>query len=117
MSTREFFRGNIACSRSQFPIALAYAITVHKAQGITVPRAVFNIVQRDFSPGLTYVAVSRVKTLDGVLFEESFNFDRFQQRDSETARMRWADVERRRPQHVFTPFPQYLYIYAYTVSV
>jgi ATP-dependent DNA helicase PIF1 len=100
MSTREFRLGNVSCTRTQFPVALGYAITVHKSQGLTVPMAVFNITARDFTPGLTYVAISRVKTLDGVLFEESFDLDRFRRRPSDFVRMRLADVERRRSQHV-----------------
>jgi ATP-dependent DNA helicase PIF1 len=98
-STREFFRDRVSCTRTQFPVALAYTITVHKAQGITVP-PVLNITARDFAPGLTYVAVSRVKTLDGVLFEESFDFDRFRRRPSGLATMRQVDLDRRRQQHV-----------------
>jgi ATP-dependent DNA helicase PIF1 len=48
-STREFFRDRIPCTRTQFPITLAYAITIHKAQGMTVPRAVLNITARGFA--------------------------------------------------------------------
>jgi ATP-dependent DNA helicase PIF1 len=99
-SKREFFRANIACSRTQFPITIGYAITVHKSQGITVPCALLNISDRDFAPGLTYVAISRLKSLDGILFEEAFDFERFQARQRETMRMRQADVERRIPEHV-----------------
>jgi ATP-dependent DNA helicase PIF1 len=99
-STREFFRDRISCTRTQFPVTLAYAIIVHKAQGITVPRAVLNITARDFALGLTYVTVARVKTLDGVLFEESFDFDRFRRRPSGLATMRPADLDHRRQQHV-----------------
>jgi ATP-dependent DNA helicase PIF1 len=99
-SAREFFRNRISCARTQFPVTLAYAITVHKVQGITVPRAVLNITARDFAPGLTYVTVPRVKTLDGVLFEESFDFDHFRRRPSGLATMRQADLDRRRQQHV-----------------
>jgi hypothetical protein len=33
-------------------------MTVHKPQGITVSQAILNISSRDFSPGITYVAVS-----------------------------------------------------------
>jgi ATP-dependent DNA helicase PIF1 len=101
MSTREFRLGNFSCTRTEFPIALGYAITANKSQGLTVLiMAVFNITARDFTPGLTYVAISRVKTLDGVLFEESFGLDRFHRRPSDFVRMRLADVERRRSQHV-----------------
>ncbi|KAN0079069.1 hypothetical protein V8E54_005582 [Elaphomyces granulatus] len=71
-----------------------------KAQGITVSRAVLNISSRDFTPGLTYVAVSRVKSLGGLLFEEAFDFERFRSRESDTMRMRREDTERRAEQHV-----------------
>jgi ATP-dependent exoDNAse (exonuclease V) alpha subunit len=77
-------------------------MTVHKAQGITVPRAVPNISSRDFASGLTYVAVSRVKTLDGLLFEEPFDFERFRRTQTSLAmRMRKHDAERRAEEHVF----------------
>ena len=49
----------------QFPIKLAWAITVHKSQGQTYDRV--NIYpERFFSPGQMYVALSRCKTLDGM---------------------------------------------------
>ena len=100
-SKREFVRGNTPCTRIQFPITLAYAITVHKAQGISVKRAVLNIANRDFTPGLTYVAVSRVETLGGVLFEEPFDyFERFKPRVSKTTEWREQDASRRRKEHV-----------------
>ena len=62
-STREFVKGRSVCTRKQFPLTIAYAITVHKSQGMTVDRAVLDVSARDFQPGLSYVNVSRVKTL------------------------------------------------------
>jgi hypothetical protein len=98
-SRRDFFRGTEACSRTQFALTTAFAITVHKSQGLTVDRAVLNLTDRDFVVGLSYVAVSRVKTLAGVLFEEPFDFERFHPTPSENARMRNADRIRRARQH------------------
>jgi ATP-dependent DNA helicase PIF1 len=99
-STRQFTMGTRDCYRSQFPLTVAYAITVHKSQGITVARATLNIREKDFAPGLSYVAVSRVKTLDGLMFEESFDLARFQGKPSKTVEWRLRDIERRRGQHL-----------------
>jgi ATP-dependent DNA helicase PIF1 len=99
-SRREFYRDTINYSRTQFPITIVYAITVYKAQGMTVQRAVLNVTDRDFAPGFSYVAVSRVKTLNGILFEETFDYERFHSRISDTMKMRIADVKRRSEQHV-----------------
>lgn len=70
-------KGN-SCSRTMFPLVLAYAITVHKAQGMTLYRVVLNIEEKDFAYALTYVAVSRVKTLKGLMFDTDFTLKRFE---------------------------------------
>ena len=51
---------------SQFPLKTAWAITVHKSQGLTFERAIID-VQHSFAHGQTYVALSRCKTLDGMV--------------------------------------------------
>jgi ATP-dependent DNA helicase PIF1 len=66
-----------SCSRTMFPLVLAYAVTVHKAQGMTLDRVVLNIEEKDFAFALTYVAVSRVKSLTGLMFETDFTRERF----------------------------------------
>ena len=39
---REFMKGTIPCTRRQFPLAIAFAITVYRAQGITAEKAVLD---------------------------------------------------------------------------
>ena len=99
-STREFIRNSKPHRRTQFPLTVAYAITIHKSQGLTVEKAVLNLVEEDFAPGLAYVGVSRVKSLDGLMFEESFDLSRFRSKEGHTERMRFADAECRQPQHL-----------------
>ena len=98
--TREFVHEGRTYSREQFPLIVAYAITIHKSQGITLDKAVLNISKRDFAPGLAYVGVSRVKTLGGLMFEEPFDLERFAPRPGKTSKMREEDYVRRSRQHV-----------------
>ncbi|EAQ91836.1 hypothetical protein CHGG_00071 [Chaetomium globosum CBS 148.51] len=63
--TDDFMVGADSCSREQFPLLVSYAITVHKSQGITLDKVVCDISAPEFASGLSYVAVSRVKTLGG----------------------------------------------------
>jgi ATP-dependent DNA helicase PIF1 len=56
----------------QIPLILAWAVTIHKSQGSTLEIAEIDIGHNIFACGQTYVALSRVKNLDG-LFLKSFN--------------------------------------------
>jgi len=50
----------------QYPLKLAWAITIHKSQGLTFERAIID-AQAAFAHGQVYVALSRCKTLDGMV--------------------------------------------------
>ncbi|XP_044005441.1 uncharacterized protein LOC122850347 [Aphidius gifuensis] len=68
--------------RSQFPICLSYAMTIHKSQGVSLECAIIDVGERCFAKGMTYVALSRVTTLSGL---HLINFDPSKAIASQTA--------------------------------
>ena len=68
---REAFVQGRNAYRQQFPLTVSYALSVHKAQGITLYRVVLNLNHnhKEHSSRICYVAVSRAKTLQGIMFE------------------------------------------------
>lgn len=57
---------------SQVPLCLAWALTIHKIQGATLDLAEMDIGRSIFAEGQSYVALSRVKTLDGLNLSEFY---------------------------------------------
>ena len=55
--------------RQQIPLKLAYALTIHKSQGLTLSKAWIDIGKSEKTPGVSYVALSRVKTLSSCVIE------------------------------------------------
>ncbi|GFU00593.1 ATP-dependent DNA helicase PIF1 [Nephila pilipes] len=56
--------------RRMLPIVLCWACTVHKMQGCTVDKAVINLGSNLFADGQAYVALSRLRSLDGLRIED-----------------------------------------------
>ncbi len=84
--------GEVVATAQQYPLRLAWAMTIHKSQGMTLDRAYIDL-GRTFTPGMGYVALSRLRTIEGLflrglnkmalrLNNEIFDFDAAIQRRS-----------------------------------
>jgi len=55
---------------TQFPLRLAFAVTIHKSQGKTFERAIIDVGRGTFAPGQIYVALSRCTSLEGIVLRK-----------------------------------------------
>lgn len=58
--------GDVPVVREQIPLRLAYAVTIHKAQGASLDSALIDVGRATFEYGQAYVALSRVRSLDAL---------------------------------------------------
>ena len=64
--TWEFQDESMIAARTQIPLLLAWSITIHRIQGCTLDYAVCNLGQSIFAEGQAYVALSRVRNINGL---------------------------------------------------
>ncbi|MEO5920390.1 MAG: AAA family ATPase [Pseudolysinimonas sp.] len=64
-ATKEL-RKDVVAEFVQFPLRLAWAVTIHKSQGKSYDQAIIDLGPRSFAPGQTYVALSRITALEGL---------------------------------------------------
>ncbi len=61
-------------SFTQYPVKLAWAITIHKSQGKTFDKVIINLGSGAFAPGQVYVALSRCTTLEGIILRQRLRY-------------------------------------------
>lgn len=69
---------NVVGSFMHYPLKLAWAITVHKSQGLTFEKAIID-VSRAFAPGQVYVALSRLTSLEGLVLSSPIKYNGLKQ--------------------------------------
>ena len=84
-------RGN----RKQIPLHMAWALTIHKSQGLTIEKVTIDIgnVERQ---GLTFTGISRVKSIDGLRISPPFTFQRYTKMSQST----YATIKKKEEQRL-----------------
>lgn len=91
--TRKSIVEEVAGTYEQFPLMPAWAVTIHKAQGLTLARVLVDFDRGAFAEGQVYVALSRCQTLEGLSLRRAVRLNEV--RTSEAARGFYAKMRRR----------------------
>jgi ATP-dependent DNA helicase PIF1 len=75
--TRVWYMNGKPCTRLMLPLAPAYAISIHKSQGMSLNKVIVNIGNREFANGLTYTAISRCTKIENLAFYPLYSYTRF----------------------------------------
>ena len=89
-------------SFTQMPLRHAWAITIHKSQGLTFDKAIIDAGDA-FAPGQVYVALSRCRTLEGIVLKSKINENSLRNESTilqfssaRTRSMNWREVMNRK---------------------
>ncbi|XP_067950571.1 ATP-dependent DNA helicase PIF1-like [Watersipora subatra] len=64
---RTWTAGHTTLSRTSIPLDLAWGMTIHKSQGLTMAKAVIDIGHHEMTAGISFVALSRVQNINDLL--------------------------------------------------
>ncbi len=92
-STKEI-QEDVIGTFTQYPLRLAWAITIHKSQGLTFERAIID-AQAAFAHGQVYVALSRCKSFEGIVLRSPIQYSSV--RTDSTVRQFSAEAEKNAP--------------------
>ncbi|KAK3931974.1 ATP-dependent DNA helicase, partial [Frankliniella fusca] len=85
--------GLVQCSRLQFPIVVCYSCSIHKFQGLSLDKSITDIGNDEFALGITYVALSRAKSINGLKLVP-FSFERLAKLKNHQDMKRKLDFEK-----------------------
>ena len=77
--TRKWLQGQETCSRTMIPLISGYALSIHRLQGKTCDKVILNPGPKEFTSGLMFVGVSRVKNFKDLAFSPMPYYQRFTQ--------------------------------------